>query len=121
MYYKLAGTTTAGGFVRKFTLTDNRATYSGSRSGYFRVSAILTLTDGNNQDVALRLAIDGVTVPSSTSVANTGGGGRAQSVGVQDIVFLAPGSYIEVWGANLTSGGGTLTAVDLNFTINRVD
>lgn len=120
-YYKLAGTTTAGGYVRKFTLADNRATYTGAREGYFRVSAIATLTDGNNQDVALRFAIDGVTLPSSTSLSNTGGGGRAQSVGVQDIVFLAPGSYIEVWGTNTTSGGSTLTAVDLNFTINRLD
>jgi hypothetical protein len=42
-------------------------------------------------------------------------------VGVQDIVFLAPWSYIEVWGTNTTSGGSTLTAMDLNFTINRVD
>ena len=58
---------------------------------------------------------------ASESLANKGGGGRAQSVAVQGIVFLAPGSYIELWAANNTSAGATLTAIDLNFNINRVN
>lgn len=118
-FYKIAGVTSSGDYVRKFTLTNNRATYAGVLAGFFRVTVVLSLADGNNQDIAVRVALDGVTLASSETIANTGAGGRASSVSVQAIVFLNPGQYVEVWAANKTSAGGTLTVSDLNVIVSR--
>jgi hypothetical protein len=120
-FYKVAGTTVPGAYVRKFTLANNRATFTGSLSGFFRVTAIASVTDGNNQNIALRIAVDGTPDAASDSFANTGSGGRAQSIAVQGIVSLVPGSYVELWAANTSSSGGALVVSEMNLIINRVD
>jgi len=66
------------------------------------------------------MAVTGHTVMSDSAC-------RASALGASVVASAtasatrAPGSYIEVWGTNTTTGGSTLTAVDLNFTINRLD
>lgn len=118
-FYKVAGATTPGPYVSKFTLSDNRATYSGARASFFHVTATASLTDGNNQDIALRLAVGGATIVASTSKVNTGAGGRVENVTVQATVLLSLGSYVELWAANTTSAGGSLVVTDMNVSIVR--
>jgi hypothetical protein len=118
-FYKIEGITSAGPGGSQFVLSNNRATFIGARAGFFRAQSVITLTDGNNQDIALRFAVNGTTIPSSETNTNTGTGGRSQNVAIQGIVSLSSGSYVELWAANTTSAGATMTAVDMNTIISR--
>lgn len=118
-FYKIAGTTTAG-LAEDFTLTTNRATYTGPRAYTFRVTVTASILDGNNQTIAMRVAKDGTTLPISEGRVTTDSGGRTSTIVAQVLVSLAPGEYVEAWIANLTSPGGTVTAVDLNLIVQRL-
>jgi hypothetical protein len=118
-FYKIAGTTTAG-LAEDFTLTSNRATYSGPREYIFRVTVIGSLVDGNNKVIAVRVARNGTALPVGEGRATTSSGGSTSTIVASTFVTLAPGDYVEAWVANLTSGGGTTTAVDLNLIVERV-
>lgn len=119
-FYKIAGTTSSGSAVAGFTQTDNRATLTDPVGGLFQVSVTAAVTDGNNQTIALRLAKNGTTIASSQGRATTSSGGRADVIVCQDLVTLATGDYLEVWAANMTSAGATMTAVDLTLIASRV-
>lgn len=84
------------------------------------LSSVASFNDGSNQEIAFRIGLNGQTVPSTESKANTGAGGRAESVTAQGVVFLSSGSYIEVFLANNTSGGGSATVTELNTLITRI-
>jgi hypothetical protein len=117
-FYKVAGTTTSG-VAEDFTLASNRATYTGPRAYRFHVQVACSFLDGNNQTIAVRVSKNGTTIAASEGRATTDSGGRTSTIVAQAIVELAPTDYIEVWVANLTSGGGTTTAVNLNLTAKR--
>lgn len=119
-FYKVAGTTTAGSASTGFTFTDNRATLSLAVGGVFQVSIMASVTDGSNQVIALRVAKNGTTIASSEGRGTTPSGGRVDLIACQDLVTLATGDYLEVWAANTTSAGATMTAVDLSLIASRV-
>jgi len=119
VFYKVAGTTVAG-LAQGFTLTSNRATYSGPRAYTFRVNVVGSFIDGTNKTIAVRVAKNGATLSYSEGRASTDSGGRTATIVAQALVALDPGDFIEVFVANLTSGGGTTTAVDLNLIVERV-
>jgi hypothetical protein len=118
-FYKIVGLTFAGPDVSQFALTDNRATYTGARVAYFHIQGLVSLTDGTNRDIAIRVAVNGVTIPASQSVTNTGSAGRSQTVPVQGVISLSPGQYVELWAANL-SATGNLIATDLSVVVERI-
>lgn len=120
-FYKVAGATAAGIGGSQFSVSNNRATFIGARTGIFKMQAVMTITDGNNQNVSLRFAVNGVTIPSTQSDTNTDTGGRSQNVTVQGIATLSTGQYVELWAANNSSPAATLTAVDLNVIVSRFD
>lgn len=119
-FYPVSCSTTPGPYIRKFSLQDNRATYNGSRSGYYLVSSVVSFTDGSNQEIAFRLALNGTALSSTETKVNTSNAGRVESVNVQGVVFLASGSYIELHAANNSNNNGTLTVSDLNMIIAKV-
>lgn len=118
-FYKLEGATLPGPVGSQFSLSNNRATFVGARSGPFLAQAVAVITDGNNQDVALRFAVNGVTIPASEARTNTGASGRAHNVSAQCVLNLSTGNYVELWAANLSSGNSTMTAIDLNVIVSR--
>ena len=119
-FYKVAGTTTSGSYVRKFLLSNNRATYVGSRPGYYLITACMSFSTANNNEIAFRVAKDGAPIDSSETKATAGSSGRAESVTAQGVVFLSSGSYVEMFAANNTSANSTLTVSDLNMIIAKV-
>ena len=119
-YVKVAGTTSSGTFVEKFTLTDNRATYDGALQGFYKVSAILSMTSGNNQDLTVRIAKNGTTSAQSATTVTTSGSGRSENVYCHDIVSLTSTDYIEIFVTNETSTNN-ITVEDMNVIIERLN
>lgn len=119
-YYKVAGTTTEGQYIEKFTHENNKLTYVGAFVGYFKVTAVVSLTSANNNVVALRIAKNGTTIAQSTSESTTSGTGRSENVKVADILELSPNDYIELFVTN-TSGTTAVTVENLNLICERLN
>lgn len=114
--YKAAGTTTSGSLTSKFTNTDNRATYTGSIERIFTVTATLSITSGNNNQIGMYIAKNGTIIPESETYMTTNGSGRAEAAAVQAIVTLTTNDYIEIFVENATAVQD-ITVTDLNVLI----
>jgi len=114
--YKAAGTTTSGSLTSKFTNTDNRATYTGSIERIFTVSATLSVTSGNNNQIGMYVAKNGTVIPESETYMTTNGSGRAEAAAIQAIVTLATNDYVEIFVENATSVNN-ITVTELNVII----
>jgi hypothetical protein len=115
-FVKVAGTTTNGLYIQRFTNTNNRATYTGTVTQFFTVSAIVSANAGNNQLLIMRIAKNGVTIAASEMQATTSGNGRSESIKCQTVVLLSQNDYIEVFIANSTAPTN-ITATELNVII----
>ena len=113
---KASGTTTSASVTQKFTNTDNRATYIGSFVRYFKVTATLSVTSGNNHQVGVYIAKNGTLINESEVYGTTSGTGRAENIVVQTLVQLQENDYIEIFVENETSTTN-VTVTDLNVII----
>jgi len=118
-YYKILGTTSSGTYVEKFTLTSNKALYSGVIEGLYKVSAMISLTSGNTNVISARIAKNGVTSAQSTSKTTTSGIGKSENIGCFDLVNLTTNDYVEVFIANDTLNDITVT--ELTVIIERLN
>jgi hypothetical protein len=96
---KAAGTTSAGSIV-KFTHTNNRATYVGALTQTFVISATLTCTSGNNNQIGIYIAKNGSLIPESEVYSTTSGAGRAENITVQALVQMSTNDFVEIWVEN---------------------
>jgi len=113
---KVSGTTTSASVTQKFTNTNNRATYEGSFTRYFRVTATLSLQSGNNNQVGCYIAKNGVVLNDSEVYGTTSGSGRAENIVIQTLVELSTNDYIEIFVENATATNNVLVT-DLNVVI----
>jgi hypothetical protein len=113
---KAAGTTLSASVTQKFTNTDNRATYVGALSKYFTVTATLSLTSGNNNQIGIYIARNGTILPESEIYITTNGAGRAEAAVVQSFVLLSNTDYVEIWVENETAATN-ITVTELNVMI----
>ena len=114
---KVAGTTTAALFNQKFDHSDNRATYLGSRTRFFKVTATLSVQSGNNNEIGIYIAKNDTLLSESEIYITTNSGGRAENGMVQTIVELSQDDYIEIFVENDTSTTD-VTVTDLNVIID---
>lgn len=110
---KVAGTTTSSSVTQKFTNTDNRATYIGSLTRFFKVTSTLSLESGNNNQVGVYIAKNGTLINESEVYGTTSGSGRAENIVVQTLVQLSENDYIEIFVENDTATNN-ITVTDLN-------
>lgn len=110
---KVAGTTTSSSLTQKFTNTDNRATYIGSLTRFFKVTSTLSLESGNNNQVGVYIAKNGTLINESEVYGTTSGSGRAENIVVQTLVQLSENDYIEIFVEN-DSATNNITVTDLN-------
>ena len=115
-FYKILGTTTSSSLSQRFTHTNNRLTFEGQISGAFKISAILSCSSGNNQLLAVRASVNGVTIAASESQVTTSGSGRSENLKLAAIVELNNADYIEIFIANTTSTNSIVVS-ELNFII----
>ena len=113
---KVLGSTTNSAVTSKFTHTDNRATYVGALNQYFKITATLSLTANNGNQIGTYIAKNGTVAPESEIYVTTNAGGRAENVTVQNLVFLQSGDYIEIFVEN-NSAIANITVTDLNVII----
>lgn len=113
---KVAGVTINGDLTSKFTNTDNRATYTGATARIFKVTATLSASSGNNNQIGTYISKNGVLLEDSEVYSTTSGTGKAQNVTVQTIVVLDTFDYIEIFVENKTSTTN-ITVQDLNVII----
>lgn len=114
--YKISGTTTSGSATQKFTNTDNRSTYTGALTRFFKVTATISVTSGNNNEIGLYIGKNGTVLPESEIYGTTNSGGRAENIVCQTLVELTNGDYIEIFCENNTSTSN-VTATDLNVIV----
>lgn len=119
-FYKVAGTTTANAEAQGFTHTDNRLTYTGGSSALFLVQGVATISNGNHEVFAARIAKNGTTLSITEGRAETGSGGADASLAFQGIVELATNDYIEAWIANATAAGTSPVVTTLNIVVTRL-
>jgi hypothetical protein len=119
LFYKILGTTVPSSINQKFSHTNNRLTYTGALSGQFKVSAIASMTSGNNQLLILRTAKNGTTIAESESQTNTSGAARSENLKSQCIVELNTGDFIEMFIQNNTSTS-SVTVSELNVIIESL-
>jgi hypothetical protein len=115
-YVQAAGTTTAGALNQRFSHTSGRLTYESALAETFRVSAIVSLTSGNNRVIAIRAYKNGALIDSRVSKSTTSGNGRAENVTYSVTTQLEQDDYIEVFVAN-TSNADDVTIEDLSVTV----
>lgn len=118
VYAKVAGTTTQS-YAKKFTLSNNRATFTGGIAGTFRIVASIALTSGNNNDVDAAIAKNGTVLTETKMRATTSSGGRVESMVAAGIVDLTTNDYIEIWVDN-DSSATNITVVDMVVVIEKL-
>ena len=120
-FYKVAGTTSASSDNAKFTHTTGRLTCDATVPRKFLLTAHLSFTAGNNQDIEFGFydsTLSAVRTPSRT-VTTTDGAGAAQNVGFSCVTTLEDTDYIEIHCANNTSTTN-VTVTNLNVLITEV-
>ncbi len=100
---KVLGTTTSATITQKFTNTNNRSTYAGSFTRFFKVTASLSVESGNTHQIGCYIAKNGVVLNESEVYGTTSGTGRAENIVIQTLIELATGDYIEIFVENATS------------------
>lgn len=113
---KAVGSTTSSAITAKFTNTDNRATYEGALTRFFKVTATLSVESGNNNQVGVYIAKNGTPINESEVYGTTSGSGRAENIVVHTLVELTANDYIEIWVEN-DSSTQNVTVTDLNLIV----
>lgn len=121
-FYKIAGTTTEGIYNQKISMPSNNRLECNAiiRRRYF-ISAVLSFTSGNNNvcQFGIYLSSLGTVITNSIAPTTANTAGRAENVGIQCIVEMQNGDYIELWGAN-TSATSNITVSNLNLAIFQI-
>lgn len=113
---KLSGTTVTGS-VKRFTYSNNRLTYNGTRSIRKTVIASCSISSNtSNKNIAIYIAKNGsvVTKTKGNGLAKTGG--EPITLVAKGKVDFNTGDYIELWGENRTAINN-ITWEDGNITI----
>lgn len=100
---KVAGTTSAGSINQKFTHASNKLTYDGEIDRSFRVTAVASLSSGNNNDLSVFVYKNGSTqIVESEAPVSTSGSGNVENVTCQTITEMTESDYVEIWVENRT-------------------
>jgi len=118
---KVLGTTTPISVTQRFNnSTSNRSEYEGAITRDFRVTAVASLTCGNNRQIGVYVAKNGVALTESVSNVTTNAGGRSESASIQAVVELVETDYVEIFVENNTDTVN-VTVTDLNVIVEALN
>jgi hypothetical protein len=114
-FYKIAGTPVAGDFNSGFSVSQDRITYTGGKPTLCLIFTSVNFTAGNANEIRLAVFSSRTQsiVPASIVKATAGSTGRAESIALSCLLFLAPGDYFEIHAANWTATTN-ITVTDIN-------
>ena len=114
---KVLGTTTPASLFRVSSPTDNRLTYTGTKSKRFQVICSLSLTaQAANKYYSFYIVKNGVVQPESRQAMRLSSGVDKGSVTLSCTVLLDANDYVEVWVEN-NSDNTAMTVESLNLAI----
>jgi hypothetical protein len=117
---KVEGATTAGASNQRFSHSNNRLTYDGARTRYFKVVAMGSMINaGNNDEYGLYIYKNGSAVVESEKYITANGAGRVESFAIQAVVELSTSDYVEIWIENVADVDDA-TISFLNVIINPI-
>ena len=109
-FYKAAGTTTETNSNRVTVATTNRLTYTGTPTIHVHIAASVSFTtSGTNDVIAVALAKNGTVITGSDMQQYIGAGADIGSTALHFDAMLSTNEYLELWVANNTVGGTTVT------------
>ena len=98
--YKLAGNFLLNPVSQRFELVDNKLYYRGAVPKTFSISAIVTVSSGNNNEIGLYIGLNGVAIAQSEFYTTMNGNGRAENVACRAILTLQPDDYVDIHTEN---------------------
>jgi len=103
-YVKAAGTTTLSPFNHNWTMPqDNRLTYGGTADRVVHLALSVSFTSaGNNKNIRMRIAKNGVTVASSEVQRFVATGADVGSTALHHFDNVTPTDFFELWVTNMT-------------------
>lgn len=114
---KVSGTTTAVNLFRVSSPTNNRLTYTGTKTKKFLIICSLTATQvSTNKYFSFYIAKNGVILPESRQEVKILSSSDQGPITISCTLPLAPNDYIEVWVENETSSTD-LTVQTMNLSI----
>lgn len=117
-WIKIAGTTT-GSLLNLFTHTDNRATYTGTRTVNMLCNVCATIFTSAGSDVSIRVYKNGTVVTPSQMTNSFTAANLRMNFNTQTIVSMATNDYLEVF-IMCNVSGITLNTPFLTFTAHKI-
>lgn len=119
-YTKVLGTTSINVNQNFTNSTSNKSIYTGTETKDFVATGLLSLTSGNNKDIAVKLAKNGTVLDHTLQQVTTDGSGKFTNLTLKDLLIdLATNDYLEIFITNLTDTTA-ITVEDLTFIITPV-
>jgi len=118
-WYKLNATTTQGFSRDGLVHSNNRITWTGSATRVFKVSGIVSVESGNNNQIHVAFFKNEELWPCSEQEVTTSGSGRASNIAFHCLVELATNGFVEVWVKN-ASGTTGITLDNVNVIVEQL-
>lgn len=114
---KMSGTTAGLILFRVTSPTDNRLTYTGSKTRIFTYTASMSITAAtNNKRFSFYFAKNGIILPETKQSRKIANGLDIGALSLSGVVELAPNDYVEVWVENINDTT-SITAESLNLIL----
>lgn len=114
---KMAGTTTGLNLFRTTSSTDNRITYTGTKTRFFTYTGSISVTaSANGKRFVFYLAKNGSILPESEQSRKIANGADRGSISLSGVVELSTNDYVEVWVENINDATN-ITAESMNLLI----
>ena len=94
--------------------------YVGSSTQFFEITAVMSLSSGNNNQIGSYIAVNGTVVDESEMYTTTNGSGRAENVVCKAIVELSTSDTISMFVENNT-GTGDITVTQMTVTVKTLN
>lgn len=119
-FFKMSGTSLAGPLLEKFSISNNRITYTGTLERGFLVTAAATVTSSGGNDLIVAVGKNGVVENFSWGGVTAAGGGAFVGVTSQVFISLKQNDFLEFFVRN-TSGNNAITVANLNMVLRSVN
>ena len=115
---KIAGTTSGLNLFRVTSTTDNRLTYTGTKTRFFTYTGSISVTASDNgKRFVFYIAKNGTILSESQQSRKIANGSDRGSISISGVIELETDDYLEVWVENINDSTN-IKAQSMNLLIN---